>query len=165
MGKDYTKSNDNVYFQARKAAAVYNEKLFSREGAAELLGVSVSTLADYELGTVKVVPVDKAVLMADLYNCPELKRLYCKNECPIGKRMPIATEAKGIEGIALRMIQKFDPESLKDMKSSLVDIAADGTISEEEKPQLENILKKLDEMAVVISEMKLIGEKALKGQT
>ena len=56
MGKDSTKGNDNVYFRARKEAAIYNERLFSREGAAELLGISVSTLADYELGNTKVVP-------------------------------------------------------------------------------------------------------------
>lgn len=163
MGKDSTKGNDNVYFRARKEAATYNERLFSREGAAELLGISVSTLADYELGNTKVVPVDKVVLMADLYNCPELKYGYCKFECPIGKQMPLATEAKGIEGIALRMIQKFDPEGLSEMKNSLVDIAADGIISDDEKPKLEAILRKLDDMAVVINEMKLVGEKALKG--
>ena len=163
MGKDSTKGNDNVYFRARKEAAIYNERLFSREGAAELLGISVSTLADYELGNTKVVPVDKVVLMADLYNCPELKYGYCKHECPIGKQMQLATEAKGIEGIALRMIQKFDPEGLSEMKNSLVDIAADGIISDDEKPKLEAILRKLDDMAVVINEMKLVGEKALKG--
>lgn len=163
MGKDPAKGNDNVYFRARKEAATYNERLFSREGAAELLGISVSTLADYELGNTKVVPVDKVVLMADLYNCPELKYGYCKHECPIGKQMPLATEANGIEGIALRMIQKFDPEGLKEMKNSLVDIAADGIISDDEKPRLEAILRKLDDMAVVINEMKLVGEKALRG--
>lgn len=163
MGKDPTKGNDNVYFRARKKASAYNEKLFSREGAAEMLGISVSTLADYELGNTKVVPVDKVVLMADLYNCPELKYGYCKCECPIGKQMPLATEAKGIEGIALRLIKNFDPEGLKEMKNSLVDIAADGIISDDEKPKLEAILSKLDNMAVVINEMKLVGEKALKG--
>lgn len=163
MGKGSMKENDNVYFRARKDAAMYNEKLFSREGAAELLGISVSTLADYELGNTKVVPVDKVMLMADLYNAPELKYGYCKYECPIGKTMPLATKAKSIEGIALRMIQEFDADKLKTMKNSLISIAADGVISESEKPELESILQKLDEMAVVISEMKLVGEKALKG--
>lgn len=163
MGKGSMKENDNVYFRARKDAAMYNEKLFSREGAAELLGISVSTLADYELGNTKVVPVDKVMLMADLYNAPELKYGYCKYECPIGKTMPLATKAKSIEGIALRMIQEFDADKLKTMKNSLISIAADGVISENEKPELESILQKLDEMAVVISEMKLVGEKALKG--
>lgn len=83
MGRGSTKGNENVYFVARKRAAMYNERLYSREGAAELLGISVSTLADYELGNTKVVPVDKVVLMADLYNAPELKTGYCKHECPI----------------------------------------------------------------------------------
>lgn len=30
--------NNNVYFKARKKAATYDERLYSREGAAELLG-------------------------------------------------------------------------------------------------------------------------------
>lgn len=58
MGTDCTKSNDNIYFRCRKEAAKYNDKLNSRESAADLLGVSVSSLADYELGNTKVVPVD-----------------------------------------------------------------------------------------------------------
>ena len=102
MGRGSTKGNENVYFVARKRAAMYNERLYSREGAAELLGISVSTLADYELGNTKVVPVDKVVLMADLYNAPELKTGYCKHECPICSYLPVATEAKGLEGITLR---------------------------------------------------------------
>lgn len=163
MGSGCMKENDNVYFRARKNAAIYNDKLYSREGASELIGVSSSTLADYELGNTKVVPVDKVVLMADLYNCPELKTGYCKHECPIGKTMPIATQVKSIEGIALRIIREFDSEKIKDMEQSLVDIAEDGIISEDEKPVLADILKRLDALAEVISEMKLVGEKALKG--
>lgn len=163
MGKGPINENTNVYFQARKKAAIYNERLYSREGAAELLGISVSTLADYELGNTKVVPVDKAVLMADLYNCPEIKTKYCKQECPIGKTMPLATEVTSIEGIALKLIKEFDTEKVKQMEKSLIDIAVDGVISDDEKPELEVILKRLDELSIVISEIKLIGEKALKG--
>lgn len=163
MGNGGMKENNNIYFRARKSAAVYNERLYSRERAAELLGISVSTLADYELGNTKVVPVDKVVLMADLYNCPELKNGYCKHECPIGKSMPLATEVTGIEGVALRLIREFDLDKVKRMEKSLIDIAADGVISDDEKPELERILKRLDELAIVISEMKLVGEKALKG--
>ena len=163
MGKNPINENTNVYFQARKKAAIYNERLYSREGAAELLGISVSTLADYELGNTKVVPVDKVVLMAELYNCPELKTSYCKNECPIGKTMPLATRITSIEGMALRMVRELDLDEIKQMKKSLIDIAADGIISEEEKPELRNIMIKLNELSVVISEIRLIGEKVLKG--
>ncbi len=163
MGNGSMKDNDNVYFRARKAAAAYNERLFGREGAAELLGVSISTLADYELGNTKVVPVDKVVLMADLYNCPELKYKYCKHECPIGKSMPIATQAKNLEGIALRLIREFDEDNLKEIEKSLIEITEDGIIDDGERPVLKAILKKLDQMAVAISELKIAGEKALKG--
>lgn len=163
MRKGPINENTNVYFQARKKAAIYNERLYSREGAAELLGISVSTLADYELGNTKVVPVDKVVLMAELYNCPELKTSYCKNECPIGKTMPLATRITSIEGIALRMVRELDLDEIKQMKKSLIDIAADGIISEEEKPELRDIMIKLNELSVVISEIQLIGEKVLKG--
>lgn len=163
MGNGCMKENTNVYLRARKTASTYNDKLFSREGASELLGISVSSLADYELGNTKVVPVDKVVLMSDLYNCPELRTGYCKHECPIGKTMPLATEVNGIEGIALRLLKQFDKDQIKEMEKSLIDIAADGIISEDEKPELKNILSKLDDLAMVISEIKLIGEKALKG--
>lgn len=162
MGNDCTKEIQNVYFRARKNAALYNEKLFSREGAAELLGISTSTLADYELGITKFVPVDKVVLMADLYNCPELKTGYCKNECPIGKHIPLATSVSGIEGIALRILKGMDSDEVKNIQKSLIDIASDGIITEEEKPVLKEIIQKLEEMALAISELKLVGEKVLK---
>ncbi len=163
MGIGCTKDNQNVYFRARKAAAEYNERLSSREGASELLGISPSTLADYELGITKFVPVDKVVLMADLYNCPELRTGYCKNECPIGKHIPLATETGGIEGIALRLLKEFDTKQIEEMNRSLIGITADGVIAEDEKPILEGIIQRLDELSVAISELKLVGEKVLKG--
>lgn len=163
MGNGTTKDIQNVYFRARKEAAVYNERLCSRESASEMLGVSPSTLADYELGITKVVPVDKVVLMADLYNCPELRTGYCKHECPIGKHMSVATEAGSIEGIALRLIKELDTDSLKKMKYEMVTICADGVISKDEIPALKKLLKQLDSMSVAISELKLAGEKILKG--
>lgn len=43
MGKEPLKENTNVYFQARKRAAMSNDRLFSRENAAELSPKSQST--------------------------------------------------------------------------------------------------------------------------
>ena len=162
MGKGPMNENTNVYFQARKKAAIYNERLYSREGASELLGISVSTLADYELGNTKVVPVDKVVLMADLYCAPELITGYCMRECPVHGFLPLATEEKSIQGIALRLLKGFNEDELKTMKVDLIEITEDGIISQEEIPKLKEILNKLDGMAEVISEMKIAGEKYLK---
>lgn len=163
MGKDSMNENNNVYFKARKKAAVYNERLYSREGAAELLGISVSTLADYELGNTKVVPVDKVVLMADLYNAPELITWYCMRECPVHGFLTLATEEKSIQGIALRLLRGFNEDELKIMKEELIEITEDGIISNNEIPKLKTILNKLEKMAEIISEMKITSEKYIKG--
>lgn len=163
MGKDPMNENNNVYFKARKKAAAYNERLYSREGAAELLGISVSTLADYELGNTKVVPVDKVILMADLYNAPELITWYCMKECPVHGFLTLATEEKGIQGIALRLLRGFNEDELKSMKEDLIEITEDGIISNDEIPKLKAILDKLEKMAEIISEMKITGEKYIKG--
>ena len=163
MQKGCKSDNENKYFKARKDASAYRPELYSRERASEILGVSASSLADYELGNTKVVPVDKVVLMADLYNCPELKNQYCKHDCPIGKDRCIATEAKGIEGAALRLIKQFDDENVEDIKDTLLNIAEDGVISRDEMGQLEEVMAQLDRISSVISELKLIGEKALNG--
>lgn len=161
MGNACTKINENVYFQARKKAAKYNDALWSREGAADLLGISVSTLADYELGITKVVPVDKVVLMADLYNAPELKNGYCKNECPIGKSMAIATKVGSLEGVALRLLNVTDGDKLEEIKKLIISISCDGVIEDSEKHDLGEVLKWLSNLEFSLSELKLIGEKIL----
>ena len=163
MGKDSMKENENVYFVARKKAALYNDKLYSREGASELLGISVSTLADYELGNTKVVPVDKVVLMADLYRDSSLITGYCMRECPVHGFLPLATEERNIQGIALRILSSFDIDQMEEMRRSLIEITKDGQITDEEVPQMKEILSRLEEMATVISELKIAGEKYLNG--
>lgn len=164
MGKGPINENNNVYFKARKRAAAYNERLYSREGASELLGISVSTLADYELGNTKVVPVDKVVLMADLYNAPELITGYCMRECPVHGFLPLATEEKSIQGITLCLLRGFNEDGLRAMKEDLIEITEDGIISREELPKLKEILEKLEKIAEIISEMKIVGEKYIKGE-
>ena len=124
MEKGYTKVNDNIYFRSRKEAAMYDERLSSRERASELLGVSVSSLADYELGNTKVVPVDKVDLMAQLYKAPQLRTQYCKAECPIGKYIPMATELKGIESVVIQLIQLLDESKIEDIKKQLLSVSS-----------------------------------------
>ena len=61
MGTNPTKAAGNIYCQCRKEAAKYNDKLNSREGAAEVLGMSPSTLSDYELGITKIIPAEMCI--------------------------------------------------------------------------------------------------------
>ncbi len=101
--------------------------------------------------------------MADLYNAPELVTGYCMRECPVHGFLPLATEEKNIQGITLRFLQGFNENRLKTVKEDLIEITEDGIISNEELPQLKAILEKLDGLAEIISEMKIAGEKYIKG--
>ena len=118
MENDYKDNTGNVYLRCRKRAAQCNEALSSREKAAELLGISSSSLANYELGITKTVPVDMVVMMA--------------------------TESKGLESITLKILKSLDEDEIKAMKKSLVDIAEDGEITEDEQTrgQTDSIIRR-----------------------
>ena len=159
MESNCKKTNTNIYFACRKKAAAYNQRLESRENAADLLGIAPSTLANHELGITKNVPVDTVVMMSDLYNAPELKNYYCKHECPIGRTLPIATEHDTLQGITIRLLNALDDDAIKAMKRELVSMASDGEISEDEKPRLKKAQDALDSLAVVISELRMFGDR------
>lgn len=164
MGRDATKAAGNVWYEARMKAAKYNSKLYSREGAAECLGMSPSSVADAELGLTKFMPVDKAVLMADCYNAPHLLNHYCMNECPIGCRKPISDEDLDIDRVTVRLLKNLRVSQLEEIKDKLLDIAEDGVITDDEKPELQEVMEYLDRLAKVLTEMQTISQRVLKGR-
>ena len=161
MGREARKAAGNPWYEARKKAAEYDDRLCSREGAAERLGMSVSAVADAELGLTKCMPVDKAVLMADLYNAPQLLNYYCLHECPIGCRHSISDEVVDIDRVTVKLLKGLRVDRLEEIKDSLLDIAEDGKITDDEKPELKEVLDYLDSLAKTVSEPKTIGEIAL----
>ena len=163
MGRGATKAQGNVWYQARMTAAKRNERLLSRFGAAEAMGVSEDTVKSAELGLYKSMPVECAALMANCYNAPELEYYFCLNECPIGQRRPISSEVVGIDRATVKLLKALKPAELSEMKEKLIDIAEDGTISDDELPALENVIGYFDELARTVSELRIIGEKALRG--
>ena len=161
MGREARKAAGNPWYEARKKAAEYDDRLCSREGAAERLGMSVSAVADAELGLTKCMPVDKAVLMADLYNVPQLLNYYCLHECPIGCRHSISDEVVDIDRVTVKLLKGLRVDKLEEIKDSMLDIAEDGKITDDEKPELKEVLDYLDSLAKTVSELKTIGEIAL----
>ena len=133
MGRDATKAAGNPWFEARKKAAEYDDRLRSREGAAELLGMSVSSVADAELNLTKCMPVDKAVLMADLYRSPHLLNCYCLNECPIGCRHFISDEVADIDRITVKLLKNLNADHIEDIKAKMLEIAVDGEVGENDQ--------------------------------
>lgn len=156
--------NDNIYFQARKRASEWNDKLRSREGAAELLGVSVSSMSSYELGMLKSIPVEAVVMMADLYHAPELKAHYCKTECPIGKEQYIVVDHGSLEGIAVRLACAIDPQRLAMVREKMLHIAADGAVSVEERADVLEAIDCLNQVDLVRQELILYSKQRPEGE-
>lgn len=156
MGSSPTKAAGNFYCKCRLAAAKYNDKLKSREGAAELLGLSPSTLAGYELDLTKTVPVENIILMADAYNAPELKNWYCTNACPLGEDMP-RLEVAELDRLTIKTLAAL--RKLDDVKEDLIDIVGDGIVTEDEKPKLHEVLERLKEISIAAQSLLLWAEK------
>ena len=158
MGNAPMKHNENMYYRCRKEAARFNPDLTSRESAADLLGVSPSSLADYELGITKIVPVDKVVLMADLYNAPQLMNCYCVEECPIGKRRAIATEIKPLQTTVVSLLDLLSDSKLDRYMVSLIHIAA-GCARDGDSENMGEIIGYLSELRMLVDELMLYDEK------
>ena len=153
MGQNPTKAAGNIYCHKRKEAAKFNDRLNSREGASELLGVSPSTLADYELGITKVIPVDVVVKMAEVYNAPELMPHYCHNECPLGDLCYQEPKLKSLDRAVIQLLASL--RLGEGAGENLLAIVADGEISSNEEQQLQESMVMLDSLAHCIAELQL----------
>lgn len=161
MASSYTEHNENMYFNCRKRAAKYNDKLNSREGASELLDISSSSLANYELGITKVVPVESILIMADVYNAPELKQWYCATQCPLGgnckKPLNISSERAFIRA-------KNAVDDLDKVMEEIALVMDDGIITENEKEQVKKTKERLVDAKQRIEQLLNTIERAEKSQ-
>ncbi len=162
MGREATKAAGNVWYEARMEAAKWDDRLSSREGAAEISGLTKDQIMNSERDWYKFMPVETAMILAETYNAPNLLNHYCIHECPIGKRLPISESVLNIERVTVKLLRALREEYLADLKNTLLEIAEDGKISEDELDDLEEILVCLDGIGKTVSELKIIGEKALK---
>lgn len=142
----------NFYRTCREFAGL------TQEQASERLNISVRSLANYESGY--TIPNDIVVRMSEVYNAPELKNFYCKSECPIGWNRPVPVQMSGIAVSTIRMLRVLDAQRAEYIKNLLLEIAEDGIISEEEKPDLKRVEEYLNELISVAEEIRLECEKA-----
>lgn len=145
------KTSSNIFYKARCEAATHNEQLSSREGAADYMSIDRGRLYRIESGIAVPYP-EEIRLMADLYNAPELENYYCRTMCPLGSEIPKA-ELADMDRITIRTLSAF--RKIGETKEMLLDITEDGVIDENEKPQLEEILKNLEEVEEIAQSMKL----------
>lgn len=158
MGRKATIASGNVWYEARMEAAKTNEKLRSRFGAADEAGMSEDAIKNTELGIEKQMPVDKAVILADLYGAPQLLNYYCLHECPIGKNSPVSDEVLSISQAAVKLLKWMKPSLVQQMMDRLLDIAQDDRVTGDEMDDLREIVDYLDGVSVAISQLKTISQ-------
>ena len=157
--KTATKAADNMFCKARYEAARFNERLSSREGASEELGIDRTRLARIELGVLTPYP-EEVVLMAAAYRAPELRLQYCKTLCPLGKNFPLIQDAT-LDRISLEALSSF--RKISRAKDLLLDITEDGIIDESEVDDLKSIVRTLEEGGRVTEQLKCWIEKNIDG--
>ncbi|MEG2000571.1 MAG: XRE family transcriptional regulator [Evtepia sp.] len=158
MSRKPTKAAGNAFCIARMGAASFNDRLNSREGASELLGIDRTRLARIELGSLSPYP-EEVLLMADGYNAPELLNHYCTSVCPIGCRSLQKYELNELDRLAVKLMVAF--RKGESVENIFLDITEDGIIDETERPQLSHVIDYLDKITKTAGELKLWAEKNL----
>ena len=159
MGRDAATSTGNVWRDARLRAAKWNDELNSQDGVADIIGCGRDAIRRIENGLNKVMPVDTAILLADLYRAPELKNYYCLHECPIGRNRSLSCESVEIDRAAVRLTQALRKETVQWFKHTLQDIAMDGEISSDELAEFDEVVESLKEVSKIISELEVIRDR------
>ncbi len=147
MGKRSIKENKNIYFETRENAGL------TRAQASELIGtISESRLEKMETGKTAIYPED-VVDMARAYKKPELCNYYCTHECRIGQDSVPEVKMSSLSEIVLGMLSALN--SLDRQKDRLIDITADGEVSDDELPDFVNIQKQLEQIDLTVESLKL----------
>lgn len=147
MGRKSTRENKNIYQISRE-----NVNL-TREAAAEQLEF-VSSDRIEKIESEKSVPhPDEILAMAVCYKNPSLCNYYCSHECPIGKEHVPEVTAKDLSMITLEMLSTLN--TLSKEKDRMIDIAADGKVTEDEISDFLRIKEYLEGMSLTIESFKL----------
>lgn len=138
MSKETTKENQNPYFLVR------DEKDWTREYVCyeKLDGlISHNKLEKIENDRVNIHP-DDVLLLAQAYDAPELCNHYCSNECPIGQKYVPEIQVKDLSRIVLEMLASLN--SVEKEKNRLIEITADGEITDDELQDFVAIQEQLE---------------------
>ena len=153
MGRKSTKENKNIYQISRDTANL------TREAAAEQLEFISSDRIE-KIENEKSYPhPDEILAMADCYKNPSLCNYYCSHECSIGREYVPEVTAKDLSMVTLEMLSTLN--TLSKEKDLMIDIAADGEVTEDEMSDFLRIRNNLEDMLLAIESLKLWFENAI----
>ena len=147
MGRKSVRENKNEYQLAREEANL------TRAQAAELMQfVSESRIEKIESEKSEPHP-DEILAMADAYKKPSLCNFYCSTKCPLGQEYIPHVEVKDLSQITLEMLATLN--HLNKEKDRMIEITADGVISEDEMEDFTRIKNQLSQIAMTADSLQL----------
>lgn len=147
MGKKSVRKNKNIYQLSREELGL------TREKAGELLEI-ISADRIEKIESEKSLPhPDEILTMSKCYKKPELCNYYCSHECPIGQEHVPEVKMKELSQIVLETLASLN--SINKEKERFIDIAADGSISENEYRDFVAIQDKLEKISLAADSLKL----------
>ena len=153
MGRASTKENKNRYHLAREELGL------TREEAADLLEViTADRIEKIENERIDPQPYD-VLVMSQGYKKPSLCNYYCSHECPIGKQYVPEVQIKELSAIVIEMLASLN--SVNRTKERLIDIAADGIISDDELEDFIFIQEELERISITVETLQLWSERML----
>lgn len=151
MGRASVKKNKNIYQIVRE------DLCLTREKASELLEwISADKLEKIENQGVVPHPED-VLLMSEKYKKPTLCNYYCSKECAIGKKYVPEIKIKDLSQIVLEMLSSLNGIDKK--KERLIEITADGIITDNEIEDLIEIQDQLEKISITVETLQLWVEK------
>ena len=147
MGRKSIRENKTIYQVFRE------EKKLTREKASEEMpGISQSHLEKIEYEQLNPTPYD-IIMMADCYSRPELCNYYCTHECAIGKKYVPELKNEELGNVILQTITNLN--DIAPNINRLIQLAADGRITDDEIKDFAKISKTLDKISLAVSELNL----------
>lgn len=153
MGRASVKENKNRYQLAREELGL------SREKASDLLGTIPSERIE-KIENEKSLPhPDEVLVMSQKYKKPSLCNYFCSNDCPIGREYVPEVQIKELSAIVIEMLASLN--SVNKTRDRLIEIAADGMISDDEIDDFIQIQNELERISITVETLQLWAEKML----
>ena len=143
----------NIYQTTREALHL------TREAAGELLE-SIPPERIEKIENERSLPhPDEVLTMAEKYKQPGLCNYYCANQCPIGQEYVPEVKIKDLSQIVLEMLASLN--SMNRRKDRLIEITADGVISDDELEDFIRIREELERISIAVETLQLWSERML----
>ena len=126
----------NIYQSARKIAGLTQER------AAELLGLSPRSLADYESG-LRLPPNDVADRMVTVYNSQLLAVQHLRNSTQFARDLLPDVQSMTLPQAVLNLVDAVYAFADDRMDRELIGIARDGVISADERERFDRVIDKI----------------------